>query len=199
MSRINRKLKISLIVAGCLVVLSAGAVTAILLMSKQSVSDYRSAAAKQLNNVIAGSDAGATVELRQVWFGGQLDSNYHKADGLQSEYAELLNSVKSYISLLNIHNSLVSQYNEGLKSDSTLSGDFLKIVNKYASLLANNFPDEKARLAAMQNLSKEITSNVEFKSISADADDVLSDNETWLNELRETLNADVTDFQKKIN
>lgn len=174
-------------------------VVSLMFVAKQSASDYRGNASKQLNNVINGKDAGVTVGLSQVWLGDSLSSDYKKANSSQDEYKELLDSTKDYIFVLNIHNDLIGQYNAGLKGDTLLDGEMLKTVNQYISAIKNRFPSEENRISTMDELAKKIVANSEFDSISTDLGDVLADNDEWLNSIRDSINKSIVDFQKKIN
>lgn len=195
----NRKLKVSLIVLAAVIVAAAAVAGTLIFMAKDSANEYRSAATRQLNLAISGQEAGVAVELNLVWFGDNLNSDYRKVNSLQSDYAALLGDLKNYVAILNAHNALVEQYNNGLKNGDSLDGNLLKTVNKYADLIENRFPNEKDRLSTMRKLSEKITSNTDFESVGDDINAILADNDDWLSEVRNQLNDSIAAFQKKIN
>lgn len=197
--KINRKMKTGLISMIIVLLLIGAGILTLLFMAKGAVNDFRTDATHQLNNVIEGKDSGVAVELRTVWFGRALSSDYKKVDSLQGEYQKLLALLKNYVAILDIHNQLVGKYNSGLKGENVLNGDFLKLTNKYRDLIASKFPNETERIAAMDELIKTITGSSDFDSVSSSLTKVISDNDVWLNQVREDLNNQITAFQKKIN
>jgi len=139
------------------------------------------------------------VELRAVWFGDVLSSDYQRVKNLNSVYQKLLRDVKSYVAVLNAHNVLVEQYNAGIKGNKPMGGDLLKSVNKYQAVMMNLFPDEKDQIKAIGDLLTQITSNTDFDAVSTSIDDVLQTGDDFLAQFREQLNARITEFQKKVN
>jgi len=199
MSKTHRKLKIALWIVGIIVALVLiGAVT-LAVLARQAVSDYRGAATTQLNEAVAGKTTGLPVELRAVWFGDVLSSDYQRVKNLNSVYQKLLRDVKSYVAVLNAHNVLVEQYNAGIKGNKPMGGDLLKSVNKYQAVMMNLFPDEKDQIKAIGDLLTQITSNTDFDAVSTSIDDVLQTGDDFLAQFREQLNARITEFQKKVN
>ena len=197
--KINRTMKISLMSVIVVLLLVGAGTVSLLFMAKGAANDFRADATQQLNNVIDGKDSGAAVELRSVWFGRTLSSDYRKVDSLQGEYQKLLVSLKNYVVTLDTHNQLVGKYNSGLKGEDVLNGDFLKLTNKYRDLIASKFPDETERITAMDDLVKAMAGSSDFDSISSSLAGVISDNDDWLNQVRDDLNSQIAAFQKKIN
>lgn len=197
--KINRKTKISLISLAIVLVLVAGATITLMFIAKGAVNDFRTNAARQLNNVIASKDAGATVELQTVWLGRTVSSDYRKVDSLQNEYQNILIALKNYVAVLDVHNKLVGEYNKGLKGEDIINGDLLKLVKKYRDLIASKFPKETDRIKAVDDLTERILGTSDFDSISGFMSEVISDNDDWLNEVRDDLNNQISAFQKKIN
>lgn len=197
--KINRKTKISLISLAIVLVLVAGATITLMFIAKGAVNDFRTNAARQLNNIIASKDAGATVELETVWLGRTVSSDYKKVDSLQNEYQNILIALKNYVAVLDVHNKLVGEYNKGLKGEDIINGDLLKLVKKYRDLIASKFPKETDRIKAVDDLTERILGTSDFDSISGFMSEVISDNDDWLNEVRDDLNNQISAFQKKIN
>lgn len=192
-------MKTGLISTTIVVALAGIAVLTLMFMAKGATNDFRADASRQLKNVIDGKDAGATVELRSVWLGQVLHSDYRKAKSLQGAYQKLLGSLKDYEAVSEAQSQLVSKYNSGLKGEAVLNGDFLKLVNRYRDLIANRFPDATERIAAMDDLVKRVTATSDFDSISGFIAEVISDNDDWLGQTRDDLNVQISAFQKKIN
>ncbi|MCL2038024.1 hypothetical protein FWG95_03420 [Candidatus Saccharibacteria bacterium] len=195
----SKKVKISLWIVGSLIIAGSLAYLAIFTLSTRAVSAFREQAADQLNTAVSGEATGSIVELRKVWFGGLLNSDYEKVSGLQAEYEKLLSSVKGYVAVSNAHDALVENYNRGIKGDAPLSGDLLQSVEKYLAAMKNRFPDETDRITALENLSTKVASNTDFDVVSGDIDQLLHDNNPWLDELREKLNQQITEFQDRVN
>lgn len=196
--KINRKAKIGIISLAVIGLLVAG-VICLMFMAKSAVNTFRADAANQLNDVIEGKDAGATVELGSVWLGGMLSSDYKKVDSLQGEYQKIFVALKNYVMVLDIHNQLVGEYNDGLKGKNIVNGDLLTLVKKYRDLIASKFPDETDSIAAADSLSESLLAASDFDSIASPMAAVISRNDTWLNEVRDDLNNQIAAFQKKIN
>lgn len=197
--KINHKTKISLISLAIILALAAGGIITIMFIAKGAVNNFRTNAARQLNNVIASKDAGATVELETVWLGRTVSNDYKKVDSLQNEYRNILIALKNYVAVLDVHNKLVGEYNKGLKGEDIINGDLLKLVKKYRDLIANKFPKETDRIKAVDDLTERILGTSDFDSISGFMSEVISDNDDWLNEIRDGLNNQISAFQKKIN
>ncbi|MDR1969827.1 MAG: hypothetical protein LBQ11_00555 [Candidatus Nomurabacteria bacterium] len=199
MSKANRKLKITLRIIGVIVILALLGIVSLAMMARWAVSDYRGDTASQLNNIIAGETTGVPVELRGILFGKILGGDYERVEAMNGEYKTLLNDTKSYIAVRDAHDALVEQYNAGVNGKKPLGSDMLKSVNKYRAVIENHFPDEKDRAKTLGNLSTKITSNTDFDAVSSNIDAVLQSSDTFLAELREELNARITEFQKKVN
>jgi len=199
MAKLNGKVKIGLWSVGSLVVLAAFGALALFTLANRAVNDFRADASDQLNTAVSGKTTGVPTALKTVWLGDWLNISYKKVDGLQANYRALLGDVKNYVAVLNAHDTLVGQYNGGIKGDKPLNGDLLKSVNQYLAVMQNRFPSEKDRIAALNNLSNKITSSTDFDAVSGDIDTILQSNSDWLNSLRDDLNSRITAFQKKIN
>jgi hypothetical protein len=197
--KVHRKLKITLWIVGAILVLVLIGLVSLAIMSRQAVSSYRSDAAEQLNSVVNGKESGVPVELRGVLLGETLSGDYKHVKSLDADYKELLTDVKGYVTVLNAHNSIVEQYNAGIKGEKPLGGDLLISVNRYKAAFENRFPDEKDRIKAISDLSTKITSNTDFDAVSTDIDTVLQSGDKFLAESREKLNTRINEFQKKVN
>ena len=196
---INRKTKVGVISLVAAAVLVIAGTVCLMFMAKGVVNTFRVDAASQLNNVIEGKDAGVPIELGSVWLGDMLSSDYKKVDSLQDEYQKILIALKNYVAVLNIHNQLVSEYNKGLKGENIVNGDLLKLVKKYRDLIASKFPDETDRIAAVDDFSERVLAASDFDSIASSMAGMISNNDNWLNDIRDDLNNQITSFQKKIN
>ena len=199
MAKLNRKVKISLWIAGSLVALLAFCVLLIFVAAKRSVDTFRADASNQLNSAIAGKKTDATIELSSIPFGDLVNKDYKNIKNLQETYRKLLADVKNYISIRDAHDALVSQYNDGVKGEKPLSGDLLKSVNRYLKIAQNSFANEKDRIDSLKTLSEKIISNTDFDSIRGDIDSLLSNDGKWLNDLRDQLNKNIKEFQNKVN
>lgn len=195
----SKKVKISLWVIISLIIAGALAYLAIFTLSTRAVSSFREEAANQLNNAVSGEAAGDTVKLGNIWFGDVLNRDYKMVSELQPDYEKLLANVKDYVSVRNAHDALVENYNNGIKGNAPLSGDLLKSIDHYSSIMQNRFHDETDRIAALENLSAKVASNTSFDAVSGDIDQLLHNNSVWLDELREKLNQSISEFQEKVN
>ena len=199
MTKLNRKVKISLWLVGGLVVLLALAALVISVLADRATDTFRSQASQQLNAAVAGESTGVTVELRTVWLGDLLNKDYKKISGLQSDYERLLGDVKNYAKVLSIHNTLVDQYNKGIKGEKPLNGDLLSSISQYLAAMRSRFPDEKDRIQMLEDLSQKITASTDFDAVSADIDTLLQSNDGWLSDIQKRLNERITKFQEKVN
>ncbi|MCL2451711.1 hypothetical protein FWD20_02445 [Candidatus Saccharibacteria bacterium] len=199
MSKTNRKWKIALWAVGVATALVLVGFLALTVVVRQAVKIYRSDTAEQLNAAIGGQESGVPVELRRVLLGELLNGDYTNIKSLETDYQKLLTDVKSYVTVLAAHDALIEQYNAGIKGDKPLGGDLLVSVNRYMAAFENRFPGEKDRIKAISDLSAKITSNTNFDAVSGDIDDVLQSGDKFLAELRESLNARILEFSKKVN
>jgi len=198
-SKTHRKLKIALWTVGAVVILMLFSIVSLTVMAHRAVSDYRGDATAQLNDVIAGKTTGMPVELNSVLFGEILNGDYKRIKTLDEDYKKLLVDTKSYVAVLDVHNTLVEQYNTGIKGETPLNSDLLKSVNKLRAVMENRFPDEKNMAKTISDLAIKITSNTDFDVVSVDIDTVLQSSDRFLSELREKLNTRSTEFQQKVN
>ncbi len=81
MAKLSRKGKIALRAVVAVIIAAALLVAVLAVLARQAVSNYRGAAANQLNSVISGKTTGLTVRLRQVWLGDMLNGSYMAVDG----------------------------------------------------------------------------------------------------------------------
>jgi len=199
MLKTHRKLKITLWVTGGVIVLVAIGAVGLAVAARWAVSDYRGNTTAQLNDAIVGKTTGVSIELRGVFLGEILSSDYKHIKALGDEYKNLLVDTKSYVAALGVHNTLVEQYNAGIKGEKPLNGDLLKSINKYKAVIENSFPNDKDRIKAIGDLMAKVTSNSDFDAVSLDIDTVLQSGDKFLIELREKLNTRISEFQKKVN
>lgn len=195
----HRKLKIALGIIGIVLILIVIGLVALAVIARQAVSTYRGDAAEQLGTVVNGKESGLPVELKGVLLGEFLSGDYKHVKSLDGDYKKLLDDVKGYVNVLSTHNSIVEQYNAGIKGEKPLGGDLLVAVNRYKAAFENSFPDEKDKIKSIGDLSLKITSNTDFDTVSADVDAVLQSGDKFLVEFREKLNTRISEFQKKVN
>jgi hypothetical protein len=195
----RRRLKVALWFFGGTVVLVLIAVAALMILSRMAVSDYRGDTAEQLNSVIKGETSAAPIKLNSIPLGDVLNQDYRRVKSLDGDYQNLLNEVKSYVAVLSIHDSLVEQYNAGVKGEKPLGGDLLILVKRYQAVFENRFPERQEIAKAASDLSIKITSTTDFDAVSADIDSVLLSGDKFLSETRERLNESIVEFQKKVN
>ena len=195
----SRKAKIILWSIVGLVLAIGLSVLTLFVLTTRAVNDFHDQASKQLNAAVAGKNTDEAVQLKTIWFGRLLNPRYDKVAGLQDEYNKLLSDVENYVAALSAHDNLVAQYNSGIKGDKPLSGDLLKTVNQYWSVVKNNFPTESDRATTLENLTQKITSNTDFDAVSSDIDNVLQSGNDWLSGLRDSLNKRITEFQDEVN
>jgi len=198
-SKMNRKLKISLWIIGVVGVLLLATTTTLIIMAQRAISNYRGDATAQLNDVIDRKTTGVPAEINKVLLGEILSNDYKRVKALDEDYKNLLTDTKSYVAVLDAHDTLVEQYNAGIKGEKPLNSDVLILVNRYKAVIENRFPNEKEKAEALGNLSTRITSSTSFDEVSADIDIVLRNGDVFLTEFREKLNARITEFQKKVN
>ena len=195
----HRKLKIALGIIGIVLILIVIGLVALAVIARQAVSTYRGDAAEQLGTVVNGKESGLPVELKGVLLGEFLSGDYKHVKSLDGDYKKLLDDVKGYVNVLSTHNSIVEQYNAGIKGEKPLGGDLLKSVQRYKAMFENRFPIEKDRAKVIGELLTKITSTTDFDAISGDIDDILQSGDKFLAEFREKLNTRITEFQKKVN
>jgi len=193
------KLKIAISILSTAAIIIGIGSTVLFSISKSVVNDYKSEIIEQLNSVIGGDNTGSSVELRRVWLAGVFDQNYKNVASLQPEYKELLDSAKNYVTILNIHNTIVKLYNDGMENDQSLNANLLTSIKKYLSSMETHFPDEAERIQKLSDLSDKVADSTIFSAISDDLGRVLADNEQWLTSLREKLDEQIMAFQKKLN
>ena len=199
--RIGRKTRVALWAVGGLIVLAGILFGTLIILSRQAVGSYRSDASSQLNKVVNEQSADQSpVKLRGVWLGRLLEPEYAKVDDLQSTYSDLLAKVGSYVTVLNQHNNLVDQYNNGLKSQSDqLNSGLLSTVDNYMDSVKKHYPSESKRIAEMKSLRDAVAANTSFDAIRTSLNQVIDQNDTWLGQIRESINTEIAEFQKKIN
>lgn len=199
--RIGRKTRVALWAVGGLIVMTCIFFGTLIILSRQAVGSYRSDASSQLNKVVNEQSADQSpVKLRGVWLGRLLEPEYAKVDDLQSTYSDLLAKVGSYVTVLNQHNNLVDQYNNGLKSQSDqLNSGLLSTVDNYMDSVKKHYPSESKRIAEMKSLRDAVAANTSFDAIRTSLNQVIDQNDTWLGQIRESINTEIAEFQKKIN
>ena len=198
-NKMSKKVKIILWISGIVILLAILATATLMVLARRAVSDYRGDAAGQLNTVISGKTSDTPVELKSVLFGETFSSDYKRVKALDEDYKKLLTETKSYVAALDVHDTLVEQYNAGIKGEKPLDSDLLKTVNQYKAVMENRFPDEKDLIKEIGELSVKITSNTDFDVVSSDINTVLQDGDKFLTEFREKLNTRISEFQKKVN
>jgi len=195
----SKKVKISLWIIVSLIVVGGMAVLAIFTFSVRAVSTFREQAADQLNTAVSGEKTDSPVELRRIWFADLINQDYKKVDDLQADYNNLLKAVKNFVAAREAQNALVENFNRGNNGDKPLGGDLLRSVDQYLATMKKRFPNETERIAALENLLTKVSSNTDFDAVSSDIDQIVHNNDVWLNDLRTELNQQIDEFQAKVN
>lgn len=195
----NKKLKISLISAGAILVTGSICFGAIFLFAAASVNDFRGRASKQLSAAIEGNDENSdAVSLADIPFGGA-NPQYKNTARLEKTYADLLADVRHYVAITKFQARLTDCYNQNSDPDAALSADILALANDYAAAMKNYFSDSKPQFRALKNLADKIAASTQFSEVSAAMDHTLAAGSDWLDAEKVSLNARTKMFESAIN
>lgn len=167
--------------------------------STRAINDYRAAISTQFNQVIANQSDDAPAQLTPVLFGVEVNPNYRAAQNLSNDYNQLLTSVHNYNAVRSSHDKLVKIFNAGVEQGADLSADTLKIVQDYRDAISTKYPNETARVEALNNLATKLSGSIKFSDISIEMNKVLHDNDQWLDQLRNQINDQQSRFEQQIN
>ena len=171
-----------------------------LINSTNAVNDYVGAVDEQYKEIVAGENIDQpNVELREVAFGDIVNSKYRKVKELESTYIELINKLRNYTQTMDVHNQLVEKFNTGIGGEMNLDGDILGLVDQLGEMIRSNYPEQTKAIADVDELYQLVAASTSFDEISSQMNKVLYDNDKWLGEEREAIEAARADFQQTIN
>lgn len=189
-----------LIVLGIAVVLVAAGALWSFVLSTRAVNDYIGAVDQQYKEIVAGENVDQpTVRLTDVAFGEVINSKYRQARDLEPLYSDLIERLRSYTEVMNVHNQLVNKFNTGINGQVSLDGNILELVGQLNDMVADRYSDQTEAINDIGELYQLVAGNTSFEQISSQMNKVLYDNDKWLGEEREAIEADRTEFQQAIN
>lgn len=168
--------------------------------SAQAINKYIEAVDQQYAEIVAGKNTDqANVQLKPVALGNVVNGKYKQIQTIDNDYQQLINQLKHYVSVMDVHNQMVSKFNDGIEGDEVLSSDILSLASKMTELTKEYYPDKNDAIDALENLVNKITESTTFADISSDVSTTLYTNDKWLNAEREAIEANRQEFQRKIN
>lgn len=189
-----------LIVVLIVAVISGGVALWSLINSTNAVNDYVGAVDGQYKEIVAGKNIDQpNVELREVAFGDIVNGKYRKVKELEPTYIELINKLRNYTQTMDIHNQLVEKFNTGIGGEMNLDGDILGLVDQLGGMIRSNYPEQTKAIVDVDELYQLVAASASFDEISSQMNKVLYDNDKWLGEEREAIEAARADFQQTIN
>lgn len=189
-----------LIVLSVAIVLVAAGVLWSFVMSTRAVNDYIGAVDQQYKEIVAGENVDQpTVRLNDVAFGGVINSKYRQARDLEPLYSDLIERLRSYTEVMNVHNQLVDKFNIGINGQASLDSNILELVGQLNDMVADRYSDQTEAINDIGELYQLVAGSTSFEQISSQMNKVLYDNDKWLGEEREAIEADRTEFQQAIN
>ena len=189
-----------LIVLGVAIVLVAAGALWSFVMSTRAVNDYIGAVDQQYKEIVAGENVDQpTVRLNDVAFGEVINSKYRQARDLEPLYSDLIERLRSYTEVMNVHNQLVNKFNTGINGQASLDGNILELVGQLNDMVADRYSDQTKAINDIGELYQLVAGSTSFEQISSQMNKVLYDNDKWLGEEREAIEADRTEFQQAIN
>ena len=189
-----------LIVLGVTIVLVAAGALWSFVMSTRAVNDYIGAVDQQYKEIVAGENVDQpTVRLNDVEFGEVINSKYRQARDLEPLYSDLIERLRSYTEVMNVHNQLVNKFNTGINGQASLDGNILELVGQLNDMVADRYSDQTKAINDIGELYQLVAGSTSFEQISSQMNKVLYDNDKWLGEEREAIEADRTEFQQAIN
>lgn len=191
--------RVAIIVSLILVAVFAGAMW-LFVDSTKAVNQYVESVNNQYQKAVANKgDVGSAVELRPVFMGDIVNVKYKDMKALGGDYKKLLASLTNYNLVKEAHNTIVTQFNDGISGKKILNGDILTTVNHLLALMQDNYPKQTELIDGLSKLSQKISASTNFTDISIEVNTVLKNDENWLNQERETIDNDRAIFEKKMN
>ena len=191
--------RLLIVLSVAIVLVAAGALWSFV-MSTRAVNDYISAVDQQYKEIVAGENVDQpTVRLNDVAFGEVINSKYRQARDLEPLYSDLIERLRSYTEVMNVHNQLVNKFNTGINGQASLDGNILELVGQLNDMVADRYSDQTKAINDIGELYQLVAGSTSFEQISSQMNKVLYDNDKWLGEEREAIEADRTEFQQAIN
>lgn len=191
--------RLLIVLSVAIVLVAAGALWSFV-MSTRAVNDYISAVDQQYREIVAGENVDQpTVRLSDVAFGEVINSKYRQARDLEPLYSGLIERLRSYTEVMNVHNQLVNKFNTGINGQASLDGNILELVGQLNDMVADRYSDQTKAINDIGELYQLVAGSTSFEQISSQMNKVLYDNDKWLGEEREAIEADRTEFQQAIN
>ena len=191
--------RLLIVLSVAIVLVAAGALWSFV-MSTRAVNDYIGAVDQQYKEIVAGENVDQpTVRLNDVSFGEVINSKYRQARDLEPLYSDLIERLRSYTEVMNVHNQLVNKFNTGINGQASLDGNILELVGQLNDMVADRYSDQTKAINDIGELYQLVAGSTSFEQISGQMNKVLYDNDKWLGEEREAIEADRTEFQQAIN
>ena len=191
--------RLLIVLSVAIVLVAAGALWSFV-MSTRAVNDYIGAVDQQYKEIVAGENVDQpTVRLNDVAFGEVINSKYRQARDLEPLYSDLIERLRSYTEVMNIHNQLVNKFNTGINGQASLDGNILELVGQLNDMVVDRYSDQTKAINDIGELYQLVADSTSFEQISSQMNKVLYDNDKWLGEEREAIEADRTEFQQAIN
>ena len=191
--------RLLIVLSVAIVLVAAGALWSFV-MSTRAVNDYIGAVDQQYKEIVAGENVDQpTVRLNDVAFGEVINSKYRQARDLEPLYSGLIERLRSYTEVMNVHNQLVNKFNTGINGQASLDGNILELVGQLNDMVADRYSDQTKAINDIGELYQLVAGSTSFEQISSQMNKVLYDNDKWLGEEREAIEADRTEFQQAIN
>lgn len=191
--------RLLIVLSVAIVLVAAGALWSFV-MSTRAVNDYIGAVDQQYKEIVAGENVDQpTVRLNDVAFGEVINSKYRQARDLEPLYSDLIERLRSYTEVMNVHNQLVDKFNTGINGQASLDSNILELVGQLNDMVADRYSDQTKAINDIGELYQLVAGSTCFEQISSQMNKVLYDNDKWLGEEREAIEADRTEFQQAIN
>ena len=191
--------RLLIVLSVAIVLVAAGALWSFV-MSTRAVNDYIGAVDQQYKEIVAGENVDQpTVRLNDVAFGEVINSKYRQARDLEPLYSDLIERLRSYTEVMNVHNQLVDKFNTGINGQASLDSNILELVGQLNDMVADRYSDQTKAINDIGGLYQLVAGSTSFEQISSQMNKVLYDNDKWLGEEREAIEADRTEFQQAIN
>lgn len=168
--------------------------------STRAINQYVEDVDTQYKNIASNQNIDqVNVQLRDVWLADLINPRYKEAVGLDADYQSLIDRLRNYTLIMEVHNQLIDEFNKGIEGDEVLNGDILKLATEMDEMMHARYPDKTGQIAAMDQLCQTITSSTNFADISGEVNKVLVSNNAWLSDERNAIETARTEFQQSIN
>lgn len=168
--------------------------------STRAISQYIEDVDTQYKNIASNQDVDqVNVQLRDVRLADLVNPRYKEAVGLNADYQSLIDRLRNYTLIMEVHNQLIDEFNKGIEGDEVLNGDMLKLATEMDEMMRARYPGKTEQIAAMDQLCQTIASSTNFADISSEVNRVLVSNNAWLSDERNAIEAARTEFQQSIN